>query len=88
MLGCVAAGIGITLLPEAVVAPARRDGRINTHPLPSEQSRVPTVFIRRRDAFVSSARARFVECAQRTTAGQRDGVSAGSAGNERDSVRC
>jgi DNA-binding transcriptional LysR family regulator len=63
IIGCVAAGLGITLLPEAAVASAKRAGAIATHPLPDGEGLVPTVFIRRRDQFVSSALTRFVECA-------------------------
>jgi DNA-binding transcriptional LysR family regulator len=62
IIGCVAAGVGITLLPHAVVEPARREGRVAVHSLPAEQAGVTTVFVRRRDAFVSSALGRFVEC--------------------------
>ena len=64
IVGCVAAGLGITLLPEAVVAGARREGAVATHALPPEEGEVQTVFIRRRDGFVSSALARFLECAR------------------------
>ncbi len=62
IVGCVAAGIGITLLPRVVVEPAQRAGRVAVHELPAAQARVETVFIRRHDAYVSSALARFVEC--------------------------
>jgi DNA-binding transcriptional LysR family regulator len=55
ILGCVAAGIGITLLPRSVVEAARRQGRIAVHRLPPDQARADTVLIRRRDAPVSSA---------------------------------
>jgi DNA-binding transcriptional LysR family regulator len=62
IVGCVAAGVGVTLLPRAVVESAWRAGRVALHTLPADQARVTTVFVRRRDAFVSSALARFVEC--------------------------
>jgi DNA-binding transcriptional LysR family regulator len=62
IVGCAAAGIGITLLPESVVAAARRAGRVAVHALPAAQARAETVFIRRHDAYVSSALARFLEC--------------------------
>lgn len=64
ILGCVAAGIGVTLLPRAVVADAARQGRVAIHTLPREESRVETVMVRCRDAFVSTALARFMEMAQ------------------------
>jgi LysR family transcriptional regulator, cell division regulator len=60
IFACVGAGIGITLLPRIVVAAAARDGRLGLHALPAAEAEVDTVFIRRRDAFVSSALAAFL----------------------------
>jgi DNA-binding transcriptional LysR family regulator len=68
ILGCVAAGLGITLLPRAVVAAAWRDGRVALHEVTREEREVDTVFIRRRDAFVSSALEAFLACARAQTA--------------------
>jgi DNA-binding transcriptional LysR family regulator len=53
--GCVAAGLGITLLPKSLIGTVWRDGRVAVHPLSPEESLVETVFIRRRDAYMSSA---------------------------------
>ncbi len=61
IIGCVAAGIGVTLLPRVVVEPARHAGLIALHDLPPEESRVSTVFVRRKDAFVSAALAGFIQ---------------------------
>jgi DNA-binding transcriptional LysR family regulator len=61
ILACVGAGIGVTLLPRVVVEAAAREGRVTLHVLPSAEAEVDTVFIRRRDAFVSSALAAFLE---------------------------
>jgi DNA-binding transcriptional LysR family regulator len=66
IIGCVAAGLGLTLLPEASVASAKRAGAVATHPLPDGEGLAQTVFIRRRDQFVSSALTRFLECAHRS----------------------
>ena len=55
ILGAVAAGLGITLLPRALVGPAWRGGRLATHCLPPAEARVQTVFVRRRDMLCSSA---------------------------------
>ena len=60
ILGCAAAGLGVTLLPRALVEGARRARRVAVHELPPDEARVETVFIRRRDAFVSSALAAFL----------------------------
>jgi LysR family transcriptional regulator, cell division regulator len=64
ILGCVAAGLGITLLPRAIVAAASREGRVVLHKLPHDESEVETMFIRHRDAFVSSALDAFMHCAR------------------------
>ena len=61
IVGCVAAGLGVTLLPRAVVERALREGHIVAHALPRKESLVDTLFVRRRDAFVSTALARFLE---------------------------
>jgi DNA-binding transcriptional LysR family regulator len=55
ILGAVAAGLGITLLPKSLIGPAWRGGRIATHRLPPAEARVQTVFVRRRDMLCSSA---------------------------------
>ena len=60
ILACVGAGLGITLLPRALAEDALREGRIGVHPLPPEEARVETVFVRRRDAYTSSALAAFL----------------------------
>ena len=59
ILGCVAADIGVTMLPRAVLAP-EWDPRIAMHQLPRDQGRVDTVFVRRSDAFASAAMEAFV----------------------------
>ena len=61
MIGCVAAGMGVTLLPRAVVG--RNDG-VSIHTLGAVQSRVETLFITRRAAHEYSALRGFVSCLQ------------------------
>jgi LysR family transcriptional regulator, cell division regulator len=68
ILGCAAAGLGITLLPRALAEPARRQGRVALHALPAEEAEVETLFIRRRDAFQSSALAAFLACVRPASA--------------------
>lgn len=60
IVGCVAAGLGITLLPRSLTGAAWREGRVSVHGLPPREALVDTVFVRRRDAFVSSALAAFL----------------------------
>lgn len=59
ILGCVAAGLGVTLLPKALVGPAWQ-GRLAAHALPPAEARVETLFVRRKDGFLSSALAAFL----------------------------
>ncbi len=66
IIGCVAAGLGVTLLPISVLAQARREGRVAVHELPAAEARVETLFVRRRDAYVSSALDAFLDCARPT----------------------
>jgi len=55
IMGCVSAGVGITLLPRSVAAVAHRAGHVAIHELPAEEAQVKTVFVRLRDGFMSSA---------------------------------
>jgi DNA-binding transcriptional LysR family regulator len=66
ILGCVAAGVGITLLPKAVITSLCREGRIAAHELPPEQARVDTMFIRRSQNHLSSALAALLAIARPT----------------------
>jgi DNA-binding transcriptional LysR family regulator len=56
----VSAGVGVTLLPIAIVAEAFRAGRVNLHHLPPEQARVETLFIHRADGYPSSGTTAFL----------------------------
>jgi LysR family transcriptional regulator, cell division regulator len=62
MIGCVAADMGVTLLPRAVVARGDLSESITLHTLSAAQSRVDTLFIRRRSAHLYSALEGFVGC--------------------------
>jgi DNA-binding transcriptional LysR family regulator len=62
LIACAAAGLGITLLPKGMVETAAQDHRIAVHDLPRADAIADTVFIRRRDAFTSSALAAFRQC--------------------------
>lgn len=64
IVACVAAGIGITLLPSGVVAAALAQDIVAVHALAPEKARVLTQFIHRQDAYVSSAMRAFVEVAR------------------------
>ncbi|WP_454735219.1 LysR substrate-binding domain-containing protein [Cupriavidus necator] len=55
ILSCTAAGMGITILPKAVVEHHESRDLISCHRLPDAFANVATVFIRRKDAFETSA---------------------------------
>ncbi|KVN53119.1 LysR family transcriptional regulator [Burkholderia anthina] len=59
IIGCVAAGVGVTLLPKSIVADAWQRGRVSVHELPPAIARVDTMFIRRKDVYATSAMAAF-----------------------------
>jgi LysR family transcriptional regulator, cell division regulator len=66
ILACVGAGLGMTLLPRALVENARRAGQVGVHALPPEDAFVDTVFVRRRDGYVSSALSAFIAAVRPT----------------------
>ena len=61
MISCAASGMGIALVPEALLALTPAAGHVATHPLPAPLAHAPTVLIRRRgvrapaiDAFAAN----------------------------------
>ena len=68
IIGCVSAGVGITLLPKSVAAAAHCAGQVAIHELPADEAQVDTVFIRPRDGFVSSALEAFLRSVRGATA--------------------
>lgn len=65
MIGCVAADMGVTLLPRAVVG---RNENVTVHTLSPVQSRVETLFIVRRGAHQYSALQGFIACLEKSGA--------------------
>jgi LysR family transcriptional regulator, cell division regulator len=61
IIACVSAGVGVTLLPRALLGSVWERGRLRVHPLPNDEGHVETVFIRHREAFASSALRAFME---------------------------
>lgn len=59
ILGCVAAGMGSTLLPVPVVASSPAASRLRMYHLPPDQARAETLFVRRVDASESPAMSNF-----------------------------
>jgi len=61
ILGCIVAGVGISLLPKEIATPAWRDGRVSIHELPTNEAMVEIDFIRRGNAYLSSAMSAFIK---------------------------
>jgi DNA-binding transcriptional LysR family regulator len=55
IITCVSAGVGITLLPKALVDKLWTDHSVTVHELPVDQAQVETVFVRRQDRYPTSA---------------------------------
>jgi len=62
MIGCVAADMGVTLLPRAVVERSELNGSVSIHSLSQACARVETLFIRRRAGHQYSALEGFLSC--------------------------
>jgi DNA-binding transcriptional LysR family regulator len=69
IMSCVAAGLGVTLLPQALTGALRRGHRVAAHRLPHRDGRVETVFIQHRDAYATSALRAFLDMARPALAG-------------------
>jgi DNA-binding transcriptional LysR family regulator len=55
IFSCVSAGIGITLLPRQMANAVWDESKVSAHDLTTEESRISTYFVRRKDTFASSA---------------------------------
>ncbi|MDQ0590006.1 LysR family transcriptional regulator [Variovorax paradoxus] len=62
ILGCVAADVGISLLPKQVVDRYPSQSELFVHQVDVSIARAPTYFIRRKEAFETAAMKAFVEC--------------------------
>src|SRR5262249_23241270 len=64
IVGCVAAGLRVTLFARRGVSTAVVERRIAIHALPANEAQVDTLFVRRRDALASSALTAFLQSAR------------------------
>ncbi|WGR74636.1 MULTISPECIES: LysR family transcriptional regulator [unclassified Bradyrhizobium] len=62
MIGCVAADMGVSLLPRAVVERSAMIGNVSIHALNPAHAHVETLFIQRRSGHQYSALSGFVSC--------------------------
>jgi LysR family transcriptional regulator, cell division regulator len=54
IIGSVAAGIGITIIPESSITDLVANGAVFCHSLPEPYHEITTIFIRRKDSYVTS----------------------------------
>ncbi|WP_114394441.1 LysR family transcriptional regulator [Oleisolibacter albus] len=64
IIGGVAAGIGVALLPRASVEGSRLHASVRLHPVPPPWDLAPTLLVRRRDTTLTGALARFIDHAR------------------------
>lgn len=65
ILGCVSAGMGLTLFPRSVIANLNYGKKVRTHRISGNFNRVPTMFIRRTDAVTTKALEAFLFIAKK-----------------------
>lgn len=61
IIGCVAAGLGISILPQSVITKQIEEGSIKKHQIPEEYAKVKTVFIYRKDKYFTGALKEFIK---------------------------
>jgi DNA-binding transcriptional LysR family regulator len=63
IIGCVSAGMGITVFPKSIIVNLNYLDKVNMLPMPAELANMPITFIRRRDALLTKAMSMFIETA-------------------------
>jgi DNA-binding transcriptional LysR family regulator len=61
IIGCVSAGLGISLLPRSVVGKYANEGHLTLHSIPNRFGKVKTLFIYRKDKYISTSLKEFIE---------------------------
>lgn len=61
IIGCVSAGLGISLLPRSVVDKHVKDNLLIQHLIPNRFGKVKTLFIYRKDKYMSTSLREFIE---------------------------
>lgn len=66
ILGCVTAGLGIAMFPFSVIKNLNYLDKLRVHRLPKEYARVPTLFIRKKDAAPTKSMDAFLDIIRRS----------------------
>ncbi|MDF1507539.1 LysR family transcriptional regulator [Robertmurraya sp. DFI.2.37] len=61
IIGCVSAGLGISLLPRSVVANHIQNNQLSQHTIPTSYAKVKTIFIYRKNKYISTSLKTFIE---------------------------
>lgn len=61
IIGCVSAGLGISLLPYSVISKHVESEVLQCHQIPAEYRNVKTVFIYRKDSFIPASLVKFID---------------------------
>ncbi|QND75203.1 LysR family transcriptional regulator [Tardiphaga robiniae] len=64
IIGCVSAGIGVAMLPRAVMQSAIDAGQVSAHALPDGAGLATTVFVRRKNDYLSGTLRSFIDNAR------------------------
>jgi DNA-binding transcriptional LysR family regulator len=61
MIECVAAGMGVSILPFSLVEKASKIGVVSVHRIGKKLGSVPIMFIKRKDTLISKPLSAFLE---------------------------
>ncbi len=61
IIGCVEAGMGVSMLPRVVAGPAQQSGRVSIHALPKGGGSAQTLLVYRQDSLLTAAFERFLD---------------------------
>jgi DNA-binding transcriptional LysR family regulator len=61
IIGCVEAGMGVSMLPRIVAEPMQQAGRISIHSLPEGAGEAQTLLVYRKDSLLTAAFERFLD---------------------------
>ncbi|MDQ0197918.1 LysR family transcriptional regulator [Neobacillus ginsengisoli] len=61
IVGCVSAGLGVSMVPQSVVTKHVQDGILRQHSIPNLYGKVKTVFIYRKDKYVPTSLLKFID---------------------------
>ncbi|MGG3468489.1 LysR family transcriptional regulator [Neobacillus pocheonensis] len=61
IIGCVSAGLGISMLPSSVIAKHIQEGTLRQHSMPNHNRKVKTMFIYRKEKYLPTSLLKFID---------------------------